>query len=158
MTARTLMILAGLGSAALLGGAYMFQALGYAPCQMCLWQRWPHMVAIALGVLALFFARLPVAIAGALAALTTAVIGVYHTGVERDWWEGPSSCSGGGDITGLTGADLLSTDVLDKVVMCDEVSWALFGLSMPSWNALFSFLLAAIWILAARQCLKESRP
>ncbi|SEM86447.1 Disulfide bond formation protein DsbB [Palleronia pelagia] len=152
------MILAGLGSAALLGGAYMFQALGYAPCQMCLWQRWPHMVAIALGVLALFFARLPVAIAGALAALTTAVIGVYHTGVERDWWEGPSSCSGGGDITGLTGADLLSTDVLDKVVMCDEVSWALFGLSMPSWNALFSFLLAAIWILAARQCLKESRP
>ncbi|SHI42845.1 Disulfide bond formation protein DsbB [Palleronia salina] len=151
------MILAGLGSAALLGGAYIFQALGYAPCQMCLWQRWPHMVAIALGVSALFLARLPVAIAGALAALTTALIGVYHTGVERDWWEGPSSCSGGGDITGLTGADLLSTDVLDKVVMCDEVSWALFGLSMPSWNALFSFLLAAIWILAARQSLKESR-
>ncbi|WP_073125972.1 disulfide bond formation protein B [Palleronia salina] len=157
MTARRLMILAGLGSAALLGGAYIFQALGYAPCQMCLWQRWPHMVAIALGVSALFLARLPVAIAGALAALTTALIGVYHTGVERDWWEGPSSCSGGGDITGLTGADLLSTDVLDKVVMCDEVSWALFGLSMPSWNALFSFLLAAIWILAARQSLKESR-
>jgi len=152
------MILAGLGSAALLGGAYIFQALGYAPCQMCLWQRWPHMVAIGLGVVALFFARLPVAIAGALAALTTGLIGVYHTGVERDWWEGPSSCSGGGDITGLTGADLLSTDVLDKVVMCDQVSWALFGLSMPSWNALFSFLLAAIWILAARQSLKESRP
>ncbi|MEO0863885.1 MAG: disulfide bond formation protein B, partial [Pseudomonadota bacterium] len=42
------------GSALLLAGAFVFQALGYAPCQMCIWQRYPHAVAIAVGAAALF--------------------------------------------------------------------------------------------------------
>ena len=149
MSARSLMILAAAGSAALLLGAYTFQALGYAPCKLCLWQRWPHGVAILAGVVAIFYARAVTAVVGALAALTTAGFGIYHTGVERGWWEGPSSCSGGGDLSGLSGADLLSTETLDKVVMCDQVSWAFAGLSMASWNAVASFALACIWAAAA---------
>ena len=42
---------AAIGSVILLAGAYVFQALGYAPCQMCLWQRYPHMVAILAGLI-----------------------------------------------------------------------------------------------------------
>ena len=43
-------LLAALGSGALLGGAYYFQyVVGLAPCDLCLLQRWPHMVAIAAG-------------------------------------------------------------------------------------------------------------
>ena len=86
---------------------------------------------------------------GGLAALTTAVIGVYHTGVERDWFEGPTSCTGGGSLEGLSGMDLLAVEG-PRVIMCDQVSWELFTLSMPSWNALFSFLLVIAWIMAAR--------
>ena len=41
------MLLAAGGSLALLLGAFGFQALGYAPCKLCLWQRWPHGAAIA---------------------------------------------------------------------------------------------------------------
>ena len=45
-------LLAALGSGALLGGAYYFQyVVGLSPCEMCYWQRWPHMVAIAVGLL-----------------------------------------------------------------------------------------------------------
>ncbi|SFH33489.1 Disulfide bond formation protein DsbB [Palleronia marisminoris] len=154
MTARSLMILAAAGSAALLLGAYTFQALGYAPCKLCLWQRWPHGVAILVGVVAIFYARAVTAVVGALAALTTAGFGIYHTGVERGWWEGPSSCSGGGDLSGLSGADMLSTETLDKVVMCDEVAWAFAGLSMASWNAVASFALACIWAAALVRTLR----
>ena len=143
-----IMISAG-GSAALLGGAYVFQALGYPPCAMCYWQRWPHMAAILIGLLALRFRGAILPVLGAFAALTTASIGVFHTGVERDWWEGPSSCTGGGGLDGLSGSDLLAVEG-PRVIMCDQVSWALFGLSMPSWNALFSFILVAGWIIAAR--------
>ena len=89
--------------------------------------------------------------AGALAVLVTAGIGVFHSGVERGWWPGPTSCSGGSDLGGLSGTDLLATDVMDKVVMCDEVAWAFAGLSMASWNAVFSLALAALWLLAARR-------
>ena len=32
-----------LGPAALLGGAFAFQHIGgLHPCEMCIWQRWPH--------------------------------------------------------------------------------------------------------------------
>ena len=148
------MILAAAGSAALLVGAFTFQALGYAPCKLCLWQRWPHGVAVLAGVVAILYARAVTAAVGALAALATAGFGVYHTGVERGWWEGPSSCSGGGDLSGLSGADMLSTETLDKVVMCDQVSWAFAGLSMASWNAVASFALACVWAAALARALR----
>jgi disulfide bond formation protein DsbB len=144
---KTLISLASAGSAGLLGGAFVFQFLGYAPCQMCLWQRWPHGAAILIGIIALTTVPSRIlAWLGALAAATTGALGIYHTGVERDWWEGPSSCTGSG---GLDAGNLLSTDG-PALVMCDQVAWDLFGISMASWNALASFGLMVIWILAAR--------
>ncbi len=144
---RRLILLAGGGSAALLAGAFAFQAAGYAPCAMCLWQRWPHAAAIALALLALMVAPRAFAVLGALAALTASALGLYHTGVERDWWEGPTSCTGGG-LGGLSGTDLLSLDG-PSLVMCDQVAWAFAGLSMASWNAVLSLALAVLWTLAA---------
>ncbi|SMX31129.1 disulfide bond formation protein B [Octadecabacter ascidiaceicola] len=147
MTKSQFILIAAFGSFALLAGAFLFQFSGYAPCQMCLWQRYPHAVAVVIGLLALILTRFQtqLAILGALAALTTGAIGVYHTGVERDWWEGPSSCTGGG---GLNLTDPLSTDIA-PIVMCDDVVWSLLGLSMASYNALISLVLAGLWIKAA---------
>ena len=152
MTPRNLALLAAGGSLALLAGAFVFQALGYAPCKMCIWQRWPHGIAIGFGALAAAVAPLILwTLGGALAALTTAGIGVYHVGVEQKWWEGPSSCTGGGQgLQGLSGADLLSTEGVANIVMCDEIAWSLAGISMAGWNAIFSFGLASIWFAAFR--------
>ena len=133
----------------LLLGAFGFQALGYAPCQLCLWQRWPHAVAMGAGAFALTGVAVAFwALAGALSALTTAGIGLYHTGVERGFWEGPQACSAGGTLSGLSGADLLSTEGASDVIRCDEVAWAFAGLSMASWNAVLSLGLAGLWIAA----------
>lgn len=148
MTSRLLVLAAATGSAALLAGAFLFQALGYPPCAMCLWQRWPHVAAIAAGVLALALGWRWLAWLGAAAAAATAAIGLYHTGVERDWWEGPASCTGGGAASGLGGGDLLSVEG-PRLVLCDQVSWSLLGLSMASWNALLSALLVLVWVWAA---------
>ncbi len=147
------MLVAAAGSAALLIGAFLFQHVGgLPPCKLCLWQRWPHAAAIAVGLTALALPNRLLAWLGAGAALTTAGVGIYHTGVERGWWEGPSSCSGGGPgLSGLSGDALISTDAPSGVVMCDEVVWDLLGLSMASWNAILALGLAAIWIAAARR-------
>ena len=149
-------LLAAGGSAALLAGAFAFQYLGgLAPCQLCLWQRWPHAAAVLVGVLALVAARgiagraLP--LMGALAALATAGIGVFHVGVEQKWWEGLASCTAG-TISGISTADLLNPDVeVGAVVRCDEIAWARWGISMASWNAILSAGLVAVWLLAARK-------
>ena len=58
-SSRQLALFAAAGSGMLLAGAYLFQALGYAPCQMCFWQRYPHMLAIAIGALDLVLAQPP---------------------------------------------------------------------------------------------------
>lgn len=149
MTRNLMVTLSAGGSAALLAGAYLFQALGYPPCAMCLWQRWPHIAAIVIGALALRFAGPFLPALGAIAAAVTSAIGLFHTGVERDWWEGPSSCSGVSSLEGLSGADLL-TVTGPRVVMCDQVSWEFLTLSMASWNALASFALVVGWIIAVR--------
>ena len=158
MTARALALLAAFGSALLLAGAFAFQMAGYLPCKMCLWQRWPHGVAIALGLVVPLLPLTPVALAGAAATATTAGIGVYHTGAERGWWEGPSSCTGAGSgLGGMTGADMLSTDGPVGVVRCDEVVWQFLGLSMASWNAVLSLVLTALWIAAALRARSDRR-
>lgn len=152
MTGKQLGLVAAGGSAALLLAAFVFQALGYAPCAMCIWQRYPHAVAIGAGVfLAFRLAPLALLAVGAASAATTALIGVYHTGVERDWWQGPTSCTGSGlDLSNLTGAQLLpsASSGPSNLVMCDEVAWEFLSLSMASWNALWSAVLAGIWVLA----------
>jgi disulfide bond formation protein DsbB len=132
----------GLLAAALLIGALGFQYLGrLPPCEMCLWQRWPHLAAalvgllgggaIAAGILGRGLAR-PVATLTALLVAISGLIAVYHAGVEWHWWPGPSRC---------TGAAFHATGSLDlnaPVVMCDRAAWRLFGLSLAGYNAIIS--------------------
>ena len=152
MTGKQLGMLAAGGSAALLMAAFAFQALGYAPCAMCIWQRYPHAISIAAGVLIAFgLTPLPFLAVGVVATATTSGIGVYHTGVERDWWQGPTSCTGSGlDLSNMPRSELLPSALSDRstLVMCDEVAWEFLNLSMASWNALWSAVLAGIWVLA----------
>ena len=149
-TATRAMLLAGLGSASMLIGAFGFQYLGgLAPCQLCLWQRWPHAAAVAILGLALLTGWRALAWAGALAALTTAGIGLFHAGVEQGWWQFISSCTQG-SIAGLSGADLLNPDLATAPpVRCDAIPWSLMGISMAGWNTIVSTGLAAIWLFAA---------
>lgn len=153
MSFRTLVLLATLGSAALLLGAFGFQHIGgLLPCKMCLWQRWPHAAAVIIGAAILLGGPRVLAWLGAVAAATTGAIGVYHAGVEWRWWPGPSSCSGGGaDLGAMDGGALLSLDTPAGVIMCDEIVWQFLGLSMAGWNAVIAFALMALWIMAARR-------
>ncbi len=148
----TLAFLAAMGSAALLGAALFFEmVLDMQPCQLCIWQRWPHVVAVVLGVAVWAWPLAPLMLAGALASATSGGIAVYHTGVERGWFEGPSACSGGVDLTRLSAEEMLDRILAAPVVRCDEVPWELLGLSMASWNALASFALAGVWLVALRR-------
>ena len=143
-------VIAAGGSALLMLGALAFQHLGgMAPCKLCIWQRWPHVIAIGIGVVAYFMPGRLLPLAGALAALTTAGIGFYHTGVERGLWEGPSSCTSSG-VSGLTTDELFDQIMAAPLVRCDEVPWEMLGLSMASWNAIIAFALSLVWLKACR--------
>jgi len=136
------LLLALLLPALLLAGAFGSQYLGgLYPCEMCWWQRYAHMVAFALAVIA-FTADAASSRSRAftlLAALAIAVsgaIGVYHAGVEARIFEGFTQCTATGK--GLSTADLLKQITHAPLVRCDEVQFRFLGISLAGWNAILS--------------------
>ncbi|MDB2551847.1 disulfide bond formation protein B [Paracoccus sp. (in: a-proteobacteria)] len=152
MTGTRLALLAAAGSAVLLIAALGFQAAGYAPCELCILQRWPHVVAVVIGALIWLTGWVrPLSVLGMAAVAVAMGLAIYHTGVEIGWWPGPSQCSGGvTDFAKMSLKDLTAKLKTAPVVRCDEVVWRFVGLSMASWNAILSAGLAAIWGMAAR--------
>lgn len=124
--------------AALMGGALVSQyVFGLYPCQMCWWQRYPHIAAIVLAVLALTMkgkgsGDLAVTLA-AIAVGISGLIGGFHAGVEYGWWEGVTACS-----TVAGGGNPLDAIMNAPVVRCDHAPWDLFGISLAGFNFLIS--------------------
>jgi len=136
--------------AVLLGGALLSQYVGgLYPCEMCLWQRWPHRIAILFALAAILLppvvsrVRLLTLLAAAAIAVSGA-IGAFHAGVEYGWWEGLTTCTS----SAVTLDDILSV----PLVRCDQVQWSLFGISLAGFNAILSLgAAAAIAMMAARK-------
>ena len=151
---RALVIAAA--SLAILAAVWIFQGLGYQPCELCLTQRYAFYAAAPLAVLTAFAASSPargVARAGfallTAAFIANAALAAYHVGVEYHWWAGPTACTGG--LTGsLDVNDLAKALDSVKVVRCDEVQLRIAGLSLAGWNVLASAALAVYAALAAR--------
>jgi len=139
------------GSAALLGGALAFQYWGgLPPCELCIWQRWAHVGALGLALLALALPRrllLALAVLGLWAGVG---IALFHVGVEQEWWQGLASCGGGGSGAGSVD-DLMAQIEAAPIVRCGDVAWSLFGLSMAAWNAAISFGLGVLALAVARR-------
>jgi len=123
--------------AALLAGAYVSQyGFGLFPCEMCLWQRYPHFAALIFGLLA--WARPAWRAFFWLAAASLAIsglIGGFHAGVEYGWWEGVTACT---TIPTAEGVDPMEAIFNAPVVRCDRAPWSLMGVSLAGWNFLFS--------------------
>ncbi len=148
LNSRNMPLWAGLLSAALLCGAWIFQyGFGYAPCQMCYWQRHAHKAVLVLaliGIIIRYKGAPDIRIINLLllaALLGSAALGFWHMGVEYKWWEGPKTCLAGPvnlDAIG-SGQDLL--DSLNKSIKppaCSDAVWHFLGLSMAGWNMVLS--------------------
>ncbi len=144
---------------ALLAGAWAFQFWGgLFPCEMCWWQRYAHLVAVALALTAFAVARrrgLDRIFLGlaALAILTSGMIGVYHAGVEAGIFPGFTQCSR--NVFHATSTNDLMTQIMNKpLISCDQVQWRdpVLGLSMAAWNAMIStlFALLILWLTLRR--------
>lgn len=145
MLTKTQLALIPLGlafaGAAMLAGAFAFQYIGdMHPCVLCIYQRWPHGLAIPIGIAAWVLrdhAAGPwLAILAGLVLLTGAAIAGFHVGVEYKWWEGTSSCGSTEQPDNLK--DLMKMLEAQPIVRCDEVPWSMFGISMAGYNFLIS--------------------
>ena len=154
---RLAMMLGGV-SLALISGALIFEyGWGFKPCDLCMWERWPHYLAILVGLgggAALWRGYLPARLGRGVAALAlllvaaSGAISVYHAGVEWHLWAGPAGCTG--NAFHYTGGSL---DFNSSGPLCDVAAWRLFGISLAGYNALISLAAAGfgLWVLGANR-------
>ena len=151
---RTVPLVILLASAAVVGGALLFQYVGgLQPCELCLYERWPYYAMLVLSALALAAGH-PGVSAGvtgvaALAFLAGAGLAFYHVGVEQHWFAGPTACTGAAPVGGSI-EDFRRQLMAQQPVRCDEPQWALLGISLAGWNLLASLALVVFCLLALR--------
>jgi len=121
---------------------------GYAPCPLCLQQRYAYYLGIPLLSLALVAlwvnrGRIAAPVFGIVAALflINAGLGLYHAGAEWKFWPGPATCATTAPLN-TNAQDLLKDLARTRVVRCDEAPWRLLGLSFAGWNVLASLAVA----------------
>lgn len=152
-------------AAAALGMALISQyKFGLEPCILCLIQRYPYGIVIALGLIGFAFSfkckKATSAIMGliGLSFLANSIIAFYHTGVEQKWW--PSHLEGCAvpDMVGDMDQVLADIQNRTKAVRCDEIPWAdpILNLSMANYNILFCLGLGIIAFISARLIYKNA--
>jgi disulfide bond formation protein DsbB len=147
-TPRYLAAAIAIASAVILSGAYISQyGFGLKPCILCLYQRVPYLMNIALGVVAFLisfrYPRLtkPLLALAVLSFCVGAAIAGFHVGVEQGWWKGLPSC--GGDIVpkNVSIDELREAMEHQAIVRCDQPAFVFLGISMAGYNFLISLAL-----------------
>jgi disulfide bond formation protein DsbB len=149
LTHRQFLLLTGLASAGMLGGALIGQYFfDLHPCDLCIKQRWPHGLVAALACAGYFVTgsdksrRLILMLCAAL-LLVGAGIASYHTGVEMGILKGPDGCTS--DTSGNVSLEELRAQIAGAaLVSCSQAMAYIFGLSMAAWNALISVGIALL--------------
>lgn len=149
----TLRILGALVALSLFSALIAQFGFDLAPCDLCIYQRYPALVAL-ISAIAAEFIHKPKKWLGlfALSCFVTFLIAAYHTGVEQHWWAAPESC-GKGNITLSTQMslnDIKAAITTTPFVRCDKPAFELWGITMANANATFSLFLSLIAIYSIR--------
>lgn len=136
---------------ATIAGAWIFEHYGYAPCELCLKQRWAYYTGVPLALIVALLApqnpglaRAGLMLLGVL-WLASMVFGIYHSGVEWKWWPGPATCTAQAGFTGGL------PDLSKPAVLCDTPAIRILGLSLAGWNAVISLGLALVAFAGLRR-------
>jgi disulfide bond formation protein DsbB len=145
-----------LAAALTLAGAWFFElVLGLEPCPLCLDQRIPYYIAVPLGLVVAWLARDPLrsgltriglALLG-FVLLIGAGYGVYHAGIEWNFWQGPAACAAGAPAP--SGDILSSLKGARRIVPCNEAAWRFLGISLAGYNVLIAGALSMLAFAAA---------
>ena len=144
-----------ISSLMLLSAFYLEYFHGPLPCDLCITQRWFHGTIIAYSFIIILIVRKILIskkllmLGAAILWLSSSMAGLYHFGIEMNFWTGPDGCSSNIDFS----KDTLTYLLNKSPIKCDEVMFEIFGLSLAGWNAVvsfFIFLLASILLFNKR--------
>ena len=131
---------------------------GFAPCSLCLIQRYPHILVAVTSVWLIFFRTHNVFLypVNTLVMALSIILASYHVGVEQSIFQGPQSCSSSNlSLVSEKSAEALLKEILNtSVIRCNEVTWSFMGLSMATWNLILSITLFIGWTVSTLHFLR----
>lgn len=128
---------------------YIDMILGFDPCILCLYQRIPYAVILLLSIIAIIFPKLEYkSLLGiSFALIIGAGISIYHTGIEKHWWDPTSKCIASVKIGENTSyQDFLLQLNSMPIGDCSKPAFHILSLSLAEMNIIVNFILFAILV------------
>ena len=127
---------------ALVSAFFIEYILGHKPCNLCILERIPYLLAIIIVLLNYKFTQFEKFFILLLTIIFLAgtILSLYHLGIEQGFIKESLVC----DLK--TRSNLLSKEEIlkqlqEKSVSCKDVTFKIFGLSLTSYNILISLLI-----------------
>ena len=117
--------------------------LGHQPCNLCILERIPYLLAIIIILLNYKFIHLEkyFLLALTLVFLVSTALSLYHLGIEQGLIKESLVCDLNNGSNLLSKEDILK-QLQQKNVRCQDVTFKIFGLSLTTYNILISLIIS----------------
>ena len=127
---------------ALLSAFFIEYVLGHQPCNLCILERIPYVIAIVIILLNYKFSQFEkiFLVLLVIVFLTATILSVYHFGIEQGFIEESLVC----DLkngTEATSKEEILKQLQEQKVSCKDVTFKIFGLSLTTYNIVISILI-----------------
>ena len=130
---------------ALTSAFFIEHVLGHQPCNLCILERIPYLLAIIIIILNYKFTHLEknFILLLTLIFLVATALSLYHLGIEQGFIKESLVCDLNNGSNLLSKEDILK-QLQQKNVSCQDVTFKIFGLSLTSYNILISLIISII--------------
>ena len=128
---------------ALASAFFIEYILGHQPCNLCILERIPYLLAIIIVLLNYKFVQLEkyFIIILTIIFLAAIILSLYHLGIEQGFIEESLFCDLKNSSNLLTKEEILK-QLKQKNISCQDVTFKILGLSLTSYNILISLLIS----------------
>ena len=132
---------------ALLAAYFIEYILGHQPCNLCLIERIPYLLAVIIIFFVYIFKKNEKVyiILLSLVFISATLISFYHFGIEQGFFIESLVCNLDNNITNLSKEDLIK-ELQQQTISCKDVSFRIFNLSLATINTIISLILSVITI------------
>ena len=128
---------------ALTSAFFIEHVLGHQPCNLCILERIPYLLAIIIILLNYKFIHLEkyFILALTLIFIVATILSLYHLGIEQGFIKESLVCDLNNGSNLMSKEDILK-QLQQKNVSCQDVTFKIFGLSLTTYNILISLLIS----------------
>ncbi|WP_440653367.1 disulfide bond formation protein B [Candidatus Pelagibacter sp. HIMB1542] len=127
---------------ALMSAFFIEYILGHQPCNLCILERIPYVIAIVIILLNYKFYQFEKIFLVLLVVvfLTATILSVYHFGIEQGFIEESLVCDLKNGSEATSKEEILK-QLQEQKVSCKDVTFKIFGLSLTTYNIVISILI-----------------